>query len=95
MKNIELNLTDCKTPFDLHECIRMAFRFPTTYGKNWSAFWDLLWSECDADKVIIRGEQALTSEFDEYLIKLHEILERNITFRSENNLNPFSYEIID
>ena len=95
MKIIELDLTDCKTPFDLHERIRVAFDFPIWYGKNWDAFWDLLWSECDADKVIIHGESALTSKFDEYLMKLHEILERNIAFRDENNLNPFSYEIID
>ncbi|MBE6757459.1 MAG: hypothetical protein E7552_02765 [Ruminococcaceae bacterium] len=95
MNIIELDLTDCKTPFDLHERIRMAFHFPTAYGKNWSAFWDLLWSECDADKVIIRGENGLSTEFDNYITKLHEILERNVTFHSENNLNAFSYEIID
>ena len=51
MKIIELDLTGCKYLAEIHERIRVAFDFPEWYGKNWSAFWDLLWSECDADKV--------------------------------------------
>ena len=56
MKIIELDLTGCKNTRDIHERIRTAFDFPDWYGNNWSAFWDLLWSECDADKVIVKGE---------------------------------------
>ena len=77
MKIIELDLTGCKYLDEVHDRIRVAFDFPQWYGKNWSAFWDLLWSECDADKVIIKGEKSLPSEFDKSLSKLHEILERN------------------
>ena len=95
MKIIELDLTGCKTPFDLHERIRVAFDFPTWYGKNWDAFWDLLWSECDADKVIIRGENSLPHVFQEDLHVMHEALEDTITFREDNNLNPFAYEIVE
>lgn len=93
MKIIELDLTDCQTLYDLHERIRIAFDFPDWYGKNWSAFWDLLWSECDADKVIIRGETSLPPDFDKHLSKLHEILERNSAFRKQHHLHPFVYEI--
>ena len=95
MKIIELDLTGCKFLDEIHERIRVAFDFPEWYGKNWSAFWDLLWSECDANKVIIKGENSLSKEFDESLSKIHEILERNIDFCKNLNLEPFSYEIID
>ena len=95
MKIIELDLTGCKYLSEIHERIRIAFDFPEWYGKNWSAFWDLLRSECDADKVIIEGEYSLASEFDKPLAKMHEILERNITFRRRLSLNSFSYTIIN
>ena len=95
MKIIELDLTGCKYLAEIHERIRVVFGFPEWYGRNWSAFWDLLWSECDADKVIIRGELTLPKEFDESLSVMHEILEDKITFSKKCNFNAFSYEIVD
>lgn len=95
MKIIELDLTGCKYLAEIHERIRMAFNFPEWYGKNWSAFWDLLWSECDANQVIIKGEYSLSKEFDIPLSKMHEALEDNVKFRKDNNLEPFSYKIIN
>ena len=92
MKIIELDLTGCKHLSDIHERIRVSFDFPVWYGKNWSAFWDLLWSECDADKVIIKGEYSLSTAFDPHLCKLHEILERNKSKRTKDD-TPFDYEI--
>ena len=94
MKIIELDLTGCKYLTEIHERIRVAFHFPEWYGKNWSAFWDLLWSECDADKVIIKGENSLSSEFDTSLSKMYEILERNKKERANSDY-PFDYEIVD
>ena len=94
MKIIELDLTGCKYLYDLHERIKTAFDFPEWYGKNWSAFWDLLWSECDADKVVIKGENTLPKDFNNAIIAMHECLERNTLFRKEHNLNNFFYEII-
>ena len=93
MKIIALDLTGCKYISEIHERIRIAFGFPEWYGKNWSAFWDLLWSECDADKVIIKGENSLPKELDKSLSKIHEILERNKKERA-NGKHPFHYEII-
>lgn len=78
MKIITLDLTGCKYMGELHERIRVAFDFPEWYGQNWSAFWDLLTTECDADKVEIIGEQTLSKEFDLHIKKMHEILQRNI-----------------
>ena len=94
MKIIELDLTGCKYISEIHERIRVAFGFPEWYGKNWSAFWDLLWSECDADKVIIKGENSLPKEFDSSLSVMHEILDDKIAFNKKCNFNPFHYEII-
>ena len=95
MKIIELDLTGCKYLGEIHKRIKEAFDFPDWYGENWSAFWDLLWSDCDADKVIIRGEKNLPDELAVFLPKIHEILERNAKFRKEMNFSPFTYEIID
>ena len=95
MKIIELDLTGCKYAYDIHKRIQVAFEFPEWYGKNWDAFWDLLWSECDADKVIVKGEKSLPDELDKAISIMHELLEDNVKFRSNNNLEPFSYEIID
>ena len=95
MKIIELDLTGCKYWSELHERIRKAFGFPEWYGKNWSAFWDLMWSECDADKLIIKGEHTMPKEFAEQLAIMHEVLDDTVEFRKEHNFNSFSYEIID
>ncbi len=92
MKIIELDLTDCKYLGEIHERIRIAFNFPEWYGANWSAFWDLLWSECDADKVIIKGENSLPNNFKDAINKMNEILERNKQERL-NTEYPFDYEI--
>lgn len=94
MKGIQLDLTGCKGYYELHERIRQAFNFPNFYGHNWSAFWDLLWSECDADRVEITGEGTLPGYFKKDLAKLHEILERNAEFCEQNNFAPFLYRVI-
>ena len=73
MKIIELDLTGCASLYDIHERIRTAFHFPEWYGKNWSAFWDLLRSECDADQVIIKGTNHLSHEFDPHIKKMCDI----------------------
>lgn len=95
MKIIELDLTGCKYLAEIHERIRVAFNFPEWYEKNWSAFWDLLWSECDADKVIIKGEYSLPKEFDQPLSTMHKISEEKIAFNRKCNFNELSYEIVN
>lgn len=97
MKTIELDLTGCKYLSDIHERIRIAFDFPEWYGANWDAFWDLLRSECDSDKLIIKGTNTLTKEFDEHIAIFKEILDEYIAFRDKYTkcgLKAFDYEII-
>ncbi len=97
MKIIELDLSGCKYLAEVHERIRVAFDFPEWYGKNWNAFWDLLRSECGADKLIIKGENTLPKEFNEQIIIFHETLDEYVEFREKYKkygLNVFEYEII-
>lgn len=74
-KVVTLDLTDCKYLGELHERIRKAFDFPEWYGENWDAFWDLLRSDCDADKVEIMGTDTLSKEFDGEIKKLYKVLQ--------------------
>ena len=94
MKIIELDLTGCKTLGELHERIRVAFDFPEWYGKNWDAFHDLLRTECDADKVVVKGINTISSKFAEDINLLNEILKRKTDYNKMCNFNDFSYEII-
>ena len=96
MKTIILDLAGCKSLDDIHERIRKAFRFPVWYGKNWSAFWDLLWSRCDAGKVIVRGEQTIPQELSKHIEIMHSCFDDLIEFREKNkefDVIPFVYEI--
>ncbi len=95
MQIIELDLTGCKSLGEIHKRIKEAFDFPHWYGENWSAFWDLLRSDCDADKVIIKGVKGLPEKEASCLPKIYEILERNAEFCKKMNFPPFTYEVID
>lgn len=92
-KTVILDLTDCKYLGELHERIRVAFDFPEWYGANWDAFWDLLRSECDAEKLEITGTETLPKEFDEQIETMKYVLEM-----FKNNCKKydeiFEYEII-
>lgn len=94
MKTIELDLTGCKYLGEIHERIRKAFNFPEWYGANWDAFWDLLWSDCDANKVIIKGENTIPEKLESDLKTMHEILDRNVNASKELASADFSYIII-
>ena len=75
-KIVTLDLTGCKYLGEIHQRIKKAFDFPDFYGENWSAFWDLLWSECDADQIIVMGIGTLPKGFEWHSVKLLEILQR-------------------
>ena len=94
-KIIKLDLTGCKYLGEIHAKIRKAFGFPEWYGQNWDAFWDLLWSECDADKVEVIGEGGLSKEFEWHISKMHEILQRNKDEHIKYDWKPFDFEVIN
>ncbi len=99
-KVITLNLTDCKYLGELHERIRVAFDFPEWYGANLSAFEDLMGTECDAEEVVILGNETLTKDLKDYMIKVFEILDNLVTERTYysniyDHIKPFSYQVLD
>lgn len=73
-KIITLDLTKCKYLGELHQRIKHAFDFPDFYGQNWDAFWDLLRTECDANKINIYGEDTVATELKPFVETMNEIL---------------------
>ena len=74
-KIITLDLTGCKYLGEIHQRIKKAFDFPDFYGENWDAFWDLLRTECDADKIVIIGEETVSKELLPSMEMINEILQ--------------------
>ena len=74
-KIITLDLTGCKYLGEIHHRIKKAFDFPDFYGENWDAFWDLLRTECDADKIVIIGEETVSKELVPSMEMINEILQ--------------------
>ena len=74
-KIVTLDLTGCKYLGEIHQRIKKAFDFPHFYGENWDAFWDLLRTECDADKIVIIGEETVSKELVPSMEMINEILQ--------------------
>ena len=74
-KIVTLDLTGCKYLGEIHQRIKKAFDFPDFYGENWSAFDDLLWSECDSDKIVIMGEKTVSEELKPSIEMINKILQ--------------------
>ena len=74
-KVVTLDLTGCKYWWEIHQRIKQAFDFPDFYGQNWDAFWDLLRTECDANKIIVQGENTLPQELGPSAQMINEILQ--------------------
>jgi RNAse (barnase) inhibitor barstar len=88
-----IDFTNVNHYLEMHAVIWHALEFPDYYGCNWDAFWDLLWSDCDADRLVITGEYSMPKEFDGELAVMHEVLERLIQWRKDMKFHEFSYEI--
>lgn len=74
-KIVILDLTDCRFLGEIHLRIKKAFDFPDFYGENWDAFWDLLWSECDANKIVVIGEKTVSKELIPGVEMVNKILQ--------------------
>ena len=75
-KIVTLDLTNCRFLGEIHLRIKKAFDFPDFYGENWDAFWDLLWSECDANKIVVIGEKTVSKELIPSVEMVNKILYR-------------------
>ncbi|HIS68554.1 MAG TPA: barstar family protein [Candidatus Gallacutalibacter stercoravium] len=74
-KVVTLDLRGCQSLEEIHQRIKKAFDFPDFYGENWDAFWDLLRNECDMDKVVVLGEEAVSEELKPSVAMINEILQ--------------------
>ena len=74
-KIVTLDLTDCRFLGEIQLRIKKAFDFPDFYGENWDAFWDLLWSECDANKIVVIGEKTVSKELIPSVEMVNKILQ--------------------
>lgn len=74
-KIVTLDLTNCRLLGEIHLRIKKAFDFPDFYGENWDAFWDLLWSECDANKIVVIGEKTVSKELIPSVEMVNKILQ--------------------
>lgn len=74
-KIVTLDLTNCRFLGEIHLRIKKAFDFPDFYGENWDAFWDLLWSECDANKIVVIGEKTVSKELIPSVEMVNKILQ--------------------
>ena len=83
-KIVTLDLTDCRFLGEIHLRIKRAFDFPDFYGENWDAFWDLLWSECDANKIIVIGEKTVSKELIPSVEMVNKILQELKEDRKKN-----------
>ena len=105
MDNIKitvLDLTGCKYIEELHQRLMETFHFPDWYGKNWSAFWDLI-NDLPEEytDVVIMGFTKLPADLQQSGKKMLEIMQRNKEYYDEYlKKHPdygyqFNYRIID
>lgn len=93
MKKAVIDLTDCKYTMDLHERIKTGMEFPDWYGRNWSAFWDMINKETDCEFITIKGSKTVTKELEKSVEIMRELLEKNKQFWKDKC--PFDYEFTD
>ena len=82
-KTVTLDLTGCQSLGEIHQRIKKTFDFPDFYGQNWDAFWDLLRTECDANKIEVLGEDTVSKELEPSIEMINEILQELKEDRAE------------
>lgn len=92
IKEIIIDLTDCKYIRDFHERVRIAFDFPEWYGKNLDALWDLLSEPLSANVTVI-GVDTMANDLREYFLKVIQIFEDVKIAQRELDLT-FDYKIL-
>jgi RNAse (barnase) inhibitor barstar len=98
-EHITVDLTDCKYVMAFWDRIKTAFEFPEFFGKNWSAFWDLISKECPAHMVTVIGANKLPKDWKtlkgiHYAEMTRHILQKNKEYKAKYNYE-FDYEFVD
>ena len=94
-KVFHLDLNGCKTWQELHKRIKDTFDFPDFYGQNWDAFYDLMRTEVDIDKLVVSGVYTMPAELQEDLQTMYMVLDHLKTFRLNVFRKVFTYEVLN
>lgn len=89
-----LDLTDCKSTWEMHQRMKVSLDFPEHYGCNWSAFWDSMRIDSSVEYVRVVGVGSVSESMKESVNTLCKMLQE-----CKDNLNGygmfFDYEIVD
>ncbi len=93
-KTMVLDLSGCKYFQEMHRRIKEAFDFPDYYGENWGAFYDLMCTDCTADKIIIRGVSTVSESLSRQVQMMNNTLVAVKKDRDKYD-SPFGYRFED
>jgi RNAse (barnase) inhibitor barstar len=66
MNMIILDFSKIKTDDEMHQLLKDTFHFPEFYGRNWDAFWDMLYDYIDRSCIVkIMGLKQMPDELKE------------------------------
>ena len=72
-----INGNDIKTESDFHKYIALALNFPSYYGKNLDALWDVLSTDIERPVTLVWKNSMLSQEaMGEDFIRIHDLLNR-------------------
>ena len=94
-KVFHLDLNGCKTWQTLHQRVKDTFDFPDFYGQNWDAFYDLMRTEVDIDKLVVSGVYTMPAELQEDLQTMYMVLDHLKTFYFSVFRKVFTYEVLN
>ncbi|WP_459129817.1 barstar family protein [Guggenheimella bovis] len=72
MKTIRLHTEGFKDKLSTHEILQEAFDFPSYYGKNLDALWDMLTTISEPTSIVLTIDQDLTEYSEETVLTLVE-----------------------
>ena len=75
MKRIELEIAHIESVKALHIYLAYMLDLPAHYGRNLDALFDVLSTESEAERIVLRGQAQAGSEVEAYLPKLIAVLE--------------------
>lgn len=83
---VTLDVTNIATETELHELLKEQLQFPSHYGMNWAAFWDVITDENGLPDIV---ELYGWTEFERRLPETADMLKTCFTdYENEPNLKP-------
>ena len=90
-----IDLTGCQSYLELHERIRVALELPEWYGKNWSAFWDVIARMSPIEDITVKGIGQANPKIQPHIEKMLYLLEKLKKKCASTPNWKFDYRVID